>query len=273
MVRRRSSSAPGRLVGLYDHRAVCSAGRLPLLSVKAGLRSRIVAALDPVPKLRSFLRRCIRRRSEAEPRCSPRAKPPAGRMRAHGLGARRPPSAVRTRYEPLWVPALGSEPTVERFPLLHAIIRRWTASGPHVRQSEWPRDVQRDGVRRRPEIGIIAGLGRRRCWSASEKIRIVRGHLSRRGKRRRGRAPPWRRSESSVPLATLMLERGANAASRDDSASANRAVRRLEDRVRERERRLGRKTLEVEILKQAVVKSRTKKPTVHALSLKRNDGL
>ena len=37
--------------------------------------------------------------------------------------------------------------------------------------------------------------------------------------------------------------------SADDDLAGNRAVRRMEDRIRERQRPLGRKTLEAEILK------------------------
>jgi putative transposase len=41
--------------------------------------------------------------------------------------------------------------------------------------------------------------------------------------------------------------------------TSNRAVRQMEERIRELERQLGRKTLEVEILKEALDKSRSKK--------------
>jgi transposase len=71
--------------------------------------------------------------------------------------------------------------------------------------------------------------------------------------RRNGVAPNllyrWRR---------LMLEGGAVAVSGDDDVTSNRAVRQMEDRIRELERQLGRKTLEVEILKEALDKSRSK---------------
>lgn len=74
--------------------------------------------------------------------------------------------------------------------------------------------------------------------------------------RRNGVAPNllyrWRR---------LMLEGGAVAVSGDDDVTSNRAVRQMEDRIRELERQLGRKTLEVEILKEALDKSRSKKLT------------
>ena len=42
----------------------------------------------------------------------------------------------------------------------------------------------------------------------------------------------------------------------------------METRIRELERQLGRKTLEVEILKEALEKRRLKKPTLLAQSLK-----
>ena len=54
----------------------------------------------------------------------------------------------------------------------------------------------------------------------------------------------------------------------DDSVTSNKTVREMETRIRELERQLGRKTLEVEILKEALDKSRLKKPTLLAQSLK-----
>ena len=111
------------------------------------------------------------------------------------------------------------------------------------------------------EIEIIADGGRRRYWPAAEKVRIVEEALSGESlssvARRNGVAPNllyrWRR---------LMLEGGTIAVSSDDSVTANRTVRQLEARARELERQLGRKTLEVEILKEALDKSRAKKPTL-----------
>ena len=47
--------------------------------------------------------------------------------------------------------------------------------------------------------------------------------------------------------------------SRDDSVASNRTVREMEARIRELERQLGRKMLEVEILKEALEKARSKK--------------
>jgi transposase len=47
-------------------------------------------------------------------------------------------------------------------------------------------------------------------------------------------------------------------------------VRRLEERVRDLERLLGRKTMEVEILKEALAKSESKKPSLRLLSQPRD---
>jgi len=108
------------------------------------------------------------------------------------------------------------------------------------------------------EIEIITDGGRRRRWSAAEKLRIVEETLDERESisvvaRRNGVAPNllyrWRR---------LMLDGGSVAVTGDDEVTGNRAVRQMEDRIREPERQLGRKTLEVEILKEALDKSRAK---------------
>ena len=116
------------------------------------------------------------------------------------------------------------------------------------------------------EIEIITDGGRRRRWSAAEKLRIVEETLDERASisvvaRRNGVAPNllyrWRR---------LMLDGGAVAVSEDDDVTSNRTVRQMEDRIRELERHLGRKTLEAEILREALDKSRSKKPTLLARS-------
>jgi len=108
---------------------------------------------------------------------------------------------------------------------------------------------------------IITDGGRRRRWSSAEKLRIVEETLEDGASisvvaRRNGVAANllyrWRR---------LMLDGGAVAVSGDDDVTSNRAVRQMEERIRELERQLGRKTLEVEILKEALDKSRSKKPT------------
>ena len=111
------------------------------------------------------------------------------------------------------------------------------------------------------DVEIITDGGRRRRWSAAEKLRIVEEALDERASisvvvRRNGVAPNllyrWRR---------LMLEGGAVAVSNDDEVTSNKLVRQMEERIRGLERQLGRKTLEVEILKEALDKARPKKPT------------
>ncbi len=101
------------------------------------------------------------------------------------------------------------------------------------------------------EIEIITDGGRRRRWSAAEKLRIVeetlQGHDSISAVARPGGVAlnllyRWRK---------LMLEGGSIAVSGDDSVTSNRTAREMEARIRELERQVGRKTLEVEILKEA----------------------
>jgi len=121
------------------------------------------------------------------------------------------------------------------------------------------------------EIEIITDGGRRRRWTAAEKLRIVEETLDDRASisvvaRRNGVAPNllyrWRR---------LMLEGGSVAVSEDDEVTSNKVVRQMEDRIRELERQLGRKTLEAEILREALDKSRSKKPTLLARSPLKDD--
>lgn len=104
-------------------------------------------------------------------------------------------------------------------------------------------------------IEVITGVARQRRWSAEQKLRIIEeslepGESVSSVARRHGVAPNllyrWRR---------LMSEEGAVAVQADDGVTGNGEVRRLEERVRELKRQLGRKTLEVEILKEALARS------------------
>ena len=108
------------------------------------------------------------------------------------------------------------------------------------------------------KIEFITDGGHRRRWNAAEKLRIVEEALEDHASissvaRRNGVAPNllyrWRR---------LMLEGGSVAVTEDDDVTSNKVVRQLEDRIRELERHLGRKTLEAEILREALDKSRSK---------------
>ena len=121
------------------------------------------------------------------------------------------------------------------------------------------------------EIEIITDGGRRRRWTAAEKLRIVEETLDDRASisvvaRRNGVAPNllyrWRR---------LMLEGGSVAVTEDDDVTSNRVVREMESRIRELERQLGRKTMEAEILREALDKSRVKKQTLLVRSPLRGD--
>lgn len=120
-------------------------------------------------------------------------------------------------------------------------------------------------------VEIITGTARRRRWSTQDKLRMIEdtllpGESISVVARRHGVAPNllyrWRR---------LMTEGGTVAIEADDRVTGNQDVRKLEERVRELERLLGRKTMEVEILKEALAKSQSKKPTLLSASLQRDD--
>jgi transposase len=98
---------------------------------------------------------------------------------------------------------------------------------------------------------VITSVQRRRRWPTAEKIRLVEetmqpGMSVSYVARRAGVAPSllfnWRRR---------MLEGGLQAVQADEDVAGTSRVRELERRVRELERLLGRKTMEVEILKEA----------------------
>ena len=157
-----------------------------------------------------------------------------------------------------------------------ARLRRWTA--PH-----FDRTARHDHGRPKPVLGdmlmpngtrhrveVITGLAGRRYWPAHEKLRIIEESLAPGESvsavaRRNGVAPNllfrWRR---------LMDEGGAVAVGSNEPVVAASEVRRLEDRVRDLERLLGRKTMENEILKEALAKAGAKKQTWHLPSLPRD---
>lgn len=115
-------------------------------------------------------------------------------------------------------------------------------------------------------VEVLVDAGGRKYWSATEKLRVVEESLASGESisvvaRRNGVAPNllyrWRRR---------MLEGGAVAVREDDGVTGNGQVRRLEDRIRELERQLGRKTMEAEILREALEQSRLKKPILRLAS-------
>lgn len=60
----------------------------------------------------------------------------------------------------------------------------------------------------------------------------------------------------------LLADGGAAAVGSDEELIGASEIRKLEVRIRELERQLGRKTLEVELLKEALDNTRAKKPTL-----------
>jgi len=108
-------------------------------------------------------------------------------------------------------------------------------------------------------IEVITSVQRRRRWSVAEKIRIVQeceqpGMSVSYVVRKYDVAPNllfrWRR---------LMREGGLSAIQANEAVIGASEVKRLKQRIRELERLLGKKTLEAEILKEAIEIAREKK--------------
>lgn len=120
--------------------------------------------------------------------------------------------------------------------------------------------MSNDDIRR---VEVITGVARRRYWPAHEKLRIIEESLAPGESvsavaRRNGVAPNllfrWRR---------LMDEGGAMAVGSNEPVVGASEVRKLEERVRDLERLLGRKAMENEILREALAKAQAKKQTWH----------
>jgi transposase len=106
------------------------------------------------------------------------------------------------------------------------------------------------------QVDLMIGDVRRRRWTTERKLEsYAAGETVSSAARRHGVAPNllyrWRR---------LLSEGGAVAVDSDEPVIGNSEVKKLEDRVRELERILGRKTLENEILREALSKAHSKKP-------------
>lgn len=108
-------------------------------------------------------------------------------------------------------------------------------------------------------VEVFAGIQRRRWYTLEQKLSVVReatqpGMTVSYVARKHGISPSlvfrWRR---------LMAEGGKEAIKADDQVVSSAEVRALEKRIRELERVLGRKTLENEILKEAVKVAHEKK--------------
>jgi len=120
--------------------------------------------------------------------------------------------------------------------------------------------MSNDNYRR---VEVITGVARRRYWPVHEKLRIIEESLApgasvSRVARRNGVAPNllfrWRR---------LMDEGGAMAVGSNEPVVGTSEVRKLAERVCDLERLLGRKTMENEILREALDQARAKKQTWH----------
>jgi len=121
-----------------------------------------------------------------------------------------------------------------------------------------------------PKAEILTGPPRRRRWSVSEKLEIVAetrepGVTVSLVARRRGVSPnqlfTWRR----------LAEQGALTATRaEEEVVPASALRASQEQIRELQRLLGKKTLEAEILKEALeIATESKKRTLRSLSLPR----
>ncbi|MGY3238445.1 transposase [Bradyrhizobium sp. USDA 4472] len=109
---------------------------------------------------------------------------------------------------------------------------------------------------------VITGVARRRRFTTGQKLLLVNETLQPGMSisyvaARHGLSPSlvfrWRR---------LMSEGGEEAVPADENVVAASEVRRPEERVRDLERLLGRKTMEIEILKEALDLARVKKTTL-----------
>jgi transposase len=119
---------------------------------------------------------------------------------------------------------------------------------------------------------LITGDVRRRRWTTEQKLQIIEesfepGETVSSAARRHGVAPNllyrWRR---------LLSEGGTAAVDSDEPVVGSSEVKKLEERVRELERMLGRKTMEVELLRDALSKAAPKKQISRPILLPKDGG-
>ena len=120
-------------------------------------------------------------------------------------------------------------------------------------------------------VEVLSSIQRRRRYSLDQKLAVL-AEASQPGMsisyvaRRHGISPSllfgWRRR---------MTEGGKEAVRADDEVVASAEVRALEKRIRELERVLGKKTLENEILREALKIAQEKKLISHVPSLPEGD--
>ena len=120
------------------------------------------------------------------------------------------------------------------------------------------------------KVEVLTGVARRRRFPMEQNLAIVAetmqpGVSISYVARRHGLSPSlvfrWRR---------LISEGGKEAIRADEDVVPASEARKLEERVRELERLLGRKTMEVEILKEALDLARVKKPTLACTRFRRH---
>src|SRR4051812_46354092 len=115
-------------------------------------------------------------------------------------------------------------------------------------------------------VEVITSVQRRRLWSTAEKVRLVEEAMQ------PGMSVSFVARQAGVSPSQLfawkrrMLEGGHAAVQADEDVVGTSRVRDLEKRVRDLERLLGRKTMENEILKEALDVARPKKRTSPLLS-------
>jgi len=115
-------------------------------------------------------------------------------------------------------------------------------------------------------VEVITSVQRRRRWSTAEKVRLVEEAMQ------PGMSVSFVARQAGISPSQLfawkrrMLEGGHAAVQADEDVVGTSRVRDLEKRVRDLERLLGRKTMENEILKEALDVARPKKRTSPLLS-------
>jgi transposase len=123
----------------------------------------------------------------------------------------------------------------------------------------------------RDSIEVVTSVQRRRRWSVDEKVRLVEeteqpGMSVSSVARKYELAPSllfrWKR---------LLAEGGRSALGADEAVVPASEAKALQARVRELERLLGKKTLETEILREAVRLAREKKLISRASSWPKDD--
>jgi transposase len=120
-------------------------------------------------------------------------------------------------------------------------------------------------------VEVFSQIQRRRRWSVDQKLAVLTeaaqpgmsiSYVARRHGISPSRVFGWRRR---------MAEGGKEAVRADDEVVARTEVRELQKRIRELERVLGKKTLENEILREALKVAQEKKLISHLPSLPEGD--